>query len=95
MSNDINKGIFEGIARLFSFVISFAIGGFFGLSIVKETIPASLFAIFGGFIGYWIFIAWWNNTAKSSNSPTFKAFVFTIFTLLLLAGIIFLALGKV
>jgi len=96
MANDdsIKKGFFYGVSRFFSFFITAAIGGFLGLSITKETIPAALFAIFGGFIGNFIFGAWWKGMKGSSVSRVFKALIFTLFTITLFAGIIFVALGK-
>jgi hypothetical protein len=96
MSNDdsIRKGFFYGISRIFSFLLTAAIGGILGLSITEETIPTALFAIFGGFIGSFIFNAWWKGMSGSTIAKTFKALIFTLFTIGLLIGMVFIALEK-
>ncbi len=94
MDNDVKEGFGKGVANVFSFIICAAISGFAGLSLVEEPIMTIIFAIIGGFIGTIIFKLWWNGM-KNSSSPAFKAFIFTIFTLIIMAGIVFIALGKV
>ena len=93
-NNSIRKGFFYGIANVFSFLIMATISGILGLSITEETIPAALFAIFGGFIGSKIFKTWWKKMKSSSISGVFKALIFTLFTIALLVGIVFIALGR-
>lgn len=93
--NSISKGFFYGASRIFSFFITATIGGFLGLSITKHTITAVLFAIFGGLVGNYIFVAWWKGMKSTSVGRTFKALIFTLFTILIMVGIIFVALGKI
>lgn len=95
MANDIKGGFFKGFARMISFMITAAIGGGIGLSIEEETFFAALFAIGGGFIGSWIFEAWWNTMQSSSIGAVLKTFIFTLFTITLMIGIGFIVLGQI
>lgn len=94
MDNDVKEGFGKGVANVFSFIICAAISGFTGLSLVEKPTITIIFAIVGGFIGSFIFKLWWNKM-KNLSSPAFKAFIFTIFTLVVMAGLVFIILEKV
>ena len=85
MDKDIQKGLFYGASQVFSFIVSGLVGAILGFSITKETIPAVLFAIGGGFIGVSIFIFWWKTMKSPKVTKILKALIFTV---IIIGGIV-------
>jgi len=94
IDKDTKEGCFLTIVRIFSFIISAAISWSLGASITENPISAVVIIIAGGFIGREIFNGWWNSMKSSSILSIVKALIFTLFTVLLIAGIIIIVLEK-